>query len=161
MVWHQQWTRVAPSLVSISTQVSGTGTVWPIYRSEPSSKGCHVSNQGYVPPTFGRRSEPLDGGLFEKPPPGRLRTWELLRRPIAPPNFELKNWKDPPFDAHQQILTEVTEISETTPFCEISMQAELLQLTAFKWVLLHKLQALTFGRLGVVSPTVFVIVLCF
>jgi hypothetical protein len=56
---------------------------------------------------------------------------------------------------------EVTEISETTPSCgRFSMHAKLLQLYSFQVSPLAKLQAFTFRRLGVVSPTVFVIVLC-
>ena len=44
---------------------------------------------------------------------------------------------------------EIIEISETTPFCgRYSMQAKLLQLTAFKWVLLQSSKLLRLEDLG-------------
>ena len=73
---------------------------------------------------------------------------------FAPPNFQLKFSKDPPFDAHQQI-------NQDDPILwEIFYADEAASTYSFQVSPLAKLQAFTYGRLGVVSPTVFVIVLC-
>jgi hypothetical protein len=56
---------------------------------------------------------------------------------FAPPNFQLKISKYPPFDETNKSI-DVTEIFEMTSFCgRFSMHAKLLQLTTFKWVLLQ------------------------
>jgi hypothetical protein len=79
---------------------------------------------------------------------------------FAPPNFQLKNSKDPPFDAHQQINRGHQNFWDDPILWEIFYAGEASTTNNFQVSPLAKLQAFTFGRLGVVSPTVFVIVLC-
>jgi hypothetical protein len=69
---------------------------------------------------------------------------------FAPPNFQLKNSNDPPFDAHQQINWGQRNFWDDPAASAYNFQVSPLA----------KLQAFTFGVLGVVSPTTFVIVLC-
>ena len=77
---------------------------------------------------------------------------------FAPPDFQLKKFKR---SFIRRAPTKVTELSETTPICGRFFYAgEAASTYNFQVSPLAKLQAFTFGRLGVVSPTIFVIVLC-
>jgi hypothetical protein len=79
---------------------------------------------------------------------------------FAPPNFQLKIQKIIHSTRTNKSI-EVTKISKTTPFCgRFSMQSKLLQLTAFKWVLLQSSKLLRLEDLGSFLRQFFVIVLC-
>jgi hypothetical protein len=79
---------------------------------------------------------------------------------FAPPNFQLKFSKDPPFDAHQQINRGRQNFRDDPILWEIFYAGEAASTYNFQVSPLAKLQAFMFGRLGVVSPTVLVIFLC-
>jgi hypothetical protein len=119
------------------------------------TKKCHgnVADSSCELPDFNRKKYsntsryPGNGNRY---PPGHEHGYHagIKGCRFAPPNFQFKIQKI----IHSMRTSksiEVTEISKTTPFCgRSSMQKKLLQLTAFKWVLLQSSKLLRLEDLG-------------